>query len=183
MSTQSVTIKPNPNSSPSQPAVFSPQQVIVSAGDTVSWNNQDKNSHWPAPSVANPTGFIEFQIPAGSSSRGDLALGANIVNVVTAGNAPAVVFTTAAGAPVTGVTVRLTYAAGRQPSSPWAAAEGNFVATNLGANSFSVPLNSSAFGAFTSASGTISFPLAYTLNYVCVLHPAETGSIIVNPQS
>ena len=183
MSTQSVTIKPNPKPTPSQPGVFSPQQVIVSAGDTLSWNNQDKNAHWPAPSAANPTGFIEFQIPAGSSSRGDLAPGANIINIVTASNAPAAVFTTGGGAPATGVTVRLTYTAGSQPNSPWAAAKGNLVATNLGANSFSVPLNTSAFGAFSAASGSISFPLAYTLNYVCALHPAETGSIVVNPQA
>jgi plastocyanin len=181
MSTQSIEIKTNPSVAPDQPAVFSPRDAVAYAGDNITWRNTDQADHWPAPSASNPTGFIKYQIPSGSESRGDLALGPNIVNVVTATNAQAVVFTTDGPAPATGVSVELTYEPASSDPSPWDAAEGTFVATNLGPNSCSIPLDTSAFGPL---SGTIAIakPGPYTLNYVCALHPAETGTITVNPQ-
>src|SRR5580658_9485019 len=109
MSTQSIEIKTNPTSTPGQPAVFSPQGAVAFAGDNITWRNNDRTDHWPAPSASNKTGFIEYQIPPNNSSRGDLALGPNTVNVVTASNAKAVVFTTSGPAPATGVSVKLVY--------------------------------------------------------------------------
>jgi hypothetical protein len=54
-------------------------------------------------------------------------------------------------------------------------------ATNLGPNLCSVPLNSTNAGPLDGQI-TISMPGAYTIKYVCALHPAETGTIVVNPQ-
>jgi plastocyanin len=186
MSTQSIEIKTNPSPTPGQPAVFSPQGAVAYAGDNITWRNNAQADHWPAPSASNPKGFIEYQIPPQNSSRGDLALGPNTITVVTASNAPAVVFTTSGPAPATGVSVKLVYKAATgtppPPASLWAAAQGTFVVTNLGATSCSIPLDSSNFGAFGPTSGSITIAIPYTLNYVCALHPAETGSITVNPQ-
>jgi hypothetical protein len=90
-------------------------------------------------------------------------------------------------APPTGTKVTMGYKAPTPPPqtpSPWSAVNGSFVATNLGPNTCSIPIDSSTFGAFTSAAGSITLtsPLGYTLNYVCALHPAETGTITVNPR-
>jgi len=58
------------------------------------------------------------------------------------------------------------------------------VATNVGPNSCSIPLDSSSFGPFSAASGTLTVTVlaAYTLKYLCALHPDETGTITVNTQ-
>jgi plastocyanin len=185
MSTQQIRINPNPQPSPTQPGSFSPQTVIASAGDNLTWVNNDSGDHWPAPSAANPKGWFPYRIPGGSES-GDLALGPNSVYVTAATNAAQAVFTTQGAAPDTGVTVKLTYSPPNpppNPASPWQAATNgkSFAATNLGPNSCSIPLDSTALGALVGLI-TITKPGAYTLNYVCALHPAETGSITVNPQ-
>lgn len=186
MSTQSIAIKTNPVATADQPAIFAPRNVVAFAGDNLTWHNDDSQNHWPAPGVGDRTGFFQYQIPPGSESRGDLALGPYSVQVLSATNAPAVVLTLNGSAPASGTTITLAYAAPApapaQPS-PWAAASGAFVATNVNDTSCSIPLDTSTFGAFDPAtSGSISFPMPYTLSYVCALHPAETGTILVNPQ-
>jgi plastocyanin len=184
MSTQQIQINGNTPPTPAQPGVFSPQAVTASAGDNLTWVNNDSQDHWPAPSAANKTGWFQYQIPAGSESRGDVALSANTVTVTAATNADQAVFTTQGPAPATGVTVRLNYKAPNpapKPPSPWLAATNgkSFVATNLGPSSCSIPLKSTTLGPLV---GTITIAIPYTLNYVCALHPAETGTITVNPQ-
>ena len=99
MSTLQVKISRNSSPTPAQPAVFSPQALTANAGDNVTWFNGDKQAHWPAPTAANPTEWFAFQIPAGSESRGDLALGPNPVAVTSATNGAVTVFTTQSPAP------------------------------------------------------------------------------------
>ena len=54
---------------PGTPAVFDPNPQKVCVNDSVFWFNSDpKNAHWPAPSAANPTGFIAYQIPPNTPS-------------------------------------------------------------------------------------------------------------------
>jgi plastocyanin len=49
---------------PGQPqARFNPQSLTVAAGDIIYWRNNDGIPHWPAPSVANKTSWMDFQIP------------------------------------------------------------------------------------------------------------------------
>jgi plastocyanin len=184
MSTQQIQIKANKSPTPAKPGAFSPQAVTANAGDNLTWVNNDSHAHWPAPSASDKTGWIEFQIPPGSESRGDLALSANIITVTGATNAVQTVFATSGAPPATGITVRLNYAPPKpapNPPSPWLAATNgkSFVATNLGPGSCSIPLDSTTFGPLV---GTITIAIPYTLNYVCALHPAETGTITVNPQ-
>jgi hypothetical protein len=188
MSTQSIKIQKNPTPTPSQPAVFAPKAVVANAGDTLTWHNADGQDHWPAPSAANPSGWIQFPIPPNSESRGDVALGKNILNVTAATNANPVVLTLNGPAPATGTSVTIAYTAPNPPptpASPWAAVKGTFVVTKVASNSCSISVNSSGFGPFLPASsGTLAMtiPLPYTLNYLCALHPDETGTITVNTQ-
>jgi len=192
MSTQSIQIKKDPTPTPSQPAVFAPKTVVANAGDNLTWHNADAQPHWPAPSAANPTGWLQYQIPSGGNSRGDVALATNILNVTAATNANPVVLTLNGPAPPTGTEVTMTYTAPPDPAPPapapdeskWSAVDGTFKATRLGPNTCSIPVDSSTFGAFTPAAGALAMtiPLPYTLNYVCALHPDETGTITVNPQ-
>lgn len=186
MSTQQIKIRPNPSPTPTQPGSFSPQCVTAFAGDNLTWVNDDKQDHWPAPSADNQTGWFEFQIPPGSVSRGDLALGANALAVSAATNASPTVLTVVGPAPATGTTVTLSYTVlppAPKPPSPWQAATNNvsFVVTNIGPNTVSIPLDSTTFGPLVGLI-TMNLPGPYTLNYVCALHPAETGTITVNPQ-
>jgi plastocyanin len=53
------------------PAVFDPNSVTVKVNDSVFWYNGDlKQAHWPAPSAANPTGWLDYQIaPDGESNQ------------------------------------------------------------------------------------------------------------------
>jgi len=195
MSTNVIKIQPNPKPTPTQPAVFVPATVDANAGDNLTWHNADNQAHWPAPSKSNPTGFIQFQIPPGGSSRGDLALAANIVAVTAATNADPIVLTLNGPAPPSGTTITMAYTA--PPSAPasavassgWKKVNGDFEATKLGPNTCSLsqdgkPFDGSTFGPFTPNSGslTLSSPLAYTLDYECALHPDEKGHITVNPQ-
>jgi plastocyanin len=184
MSTKSIQIQTNPTPTPSQPAVFSPRVVVANAGDNLTWHNADQQNHWPAPSASNPTGWVQFQIPPDGVSRGDVALARNLVTVTAATSANPVVLTVNGTAPASGTPVLITYTPPKPPapSSPWAAVKGPFVVTNLGPNSCSIPIDGSGFGAFSSSSGTITIAIPYTLNYLCALHPAETGTITVNPQ-
>ena len=185
MSTKSIQIQTNPNPTTSQPAVFAPRAVVANAGDNLTWHNADDQNHWPAPSSSNPTGWVQFQIPPGGVSRGDVALARSLANVDAATNANPVLLTLNGPAPATGAQVTITYAKPKtppNPPSPWAKATGTYVATNVGPNSCSIPLDSSGFGPLTAASGTLTIGLPYTLNYLCALHPAETGTITVNPQ-
>lgn len=186
MSTQQIRINPNSAPTPNQPGSFCPQAATASAGDNLTWFNADKQAHWPAPSASEKTAWFPYQIPPGSESRGDLALGANVVGVTSATNGAVTTFATLGPAPASGVTVTLIYTSPNpapNPPSPWNAATSgkSFVVTNLGASSCSIPLDSTSFGPLVGTI-TISIPGPYTLKYVCALHPAETGSITVNPQ-
>ena len=40
----------------------------ANAGDSVFWSNEDKVAHWPAPSVANKTAWLDYQVPPGGVS-------------------------------------------------------------------------------------------------------------------
>jgi hypothetical protein len=182
MSTQQIQIQPNSPPTASQPGVFSPQKVTANAGDNLTWVNNDSHDHWPAPSVANRTAWFAYQIPPGSES-GDLALGPNTVTATVATIGSPTVLTTSGAAPATGQTVLLRFSPTTTPPGPWQTATNgkSFVATNLGANSCSIPLDSTGFAA-PGAKDKITMAIPYTLNYVCALHPAETGSITVNPQ-
>jgi len=51
-----------------KPAVFDPNPQIAYPNDSVFWYNGDKIAHWPAPSAANPKGWLDFQIPPNSES-------------------------------------------------------------------------------------------------------------------
>lgn len=53
------------------PAVFVPNPLTAKVNDSVSWYNGDlTKAHWPAPSAANPKGFMDYQIaPNGESSQ------------------------------------------------------------------------------------------------------------------
>src|ERR1700759_2911233 len=53
-----------------KPAVFDPSPLTVNVNDSVFWYNGDKEAHWPAPSAANPKGWLDYQIaPDGESSQ------------------------------------------------------------------------------------------------------------------
>jgi plastocyanin len=79
MSTQTIDIRTNPTPTPGQPAVFSPRAATANDGDTIIWRNSDSQPHWPAPSASNPTGWFQYQIPAGATSD-TLAVGPNASN-------------------------------------------------------------------------------------------------------
>ncbi len=51
------------------PAVYDPNPQTVFVNDSVFWFNGDQEAHWPAPSAANPKGFIPFQVAPNSSSN------------------------------------------------------------------------------------------------------------------
>lgn len=68
MSTQIIQINPNPTPTPGQPAVFAPKAATANAYDTITWHNADTQPHQPAPSATNPTGWFDYQIPAGATS-------------------------------------------------------------------------------------------------------------------
>jgi plastocyanin len=54
---------------PGTPAVFDPNPLKICVNDSVFWFNSDPNeAHWPAPSAADPTGFIAYQIPPNTPS-------------------------------------------------------------------------------------------------------------------
>ncbi|HYJ86412.1 MAG TPA: hypothetical protein VEW46_10170 [Pyrinomonadaceae bacterium] len=50
------------------PAVFNPNPLTAYPNDSVYWSNDDTVAHWPAPSAANPTGWLDFQIAPDSES-------------------------------------------------------------------------------------------------------------------
>jgi len=63
MSIFKITINAGP------PAKFNPNPQTIAANDSVFWFNADQTqAHWPAPSKANPTGFMSYQIPPNSQS-------------------------------------------------------------------------------------------------------------------
>lgn len=52
-----------------KPVTFDPNPQTVYVNDSVFWFNSDPTqAHWPAPSVSNPTGFLQFQITPNSPS-------------------------------------------------------------------------------------------------------------------
>lgn len=187
MSTQQVQIQPNTPPTPSQPGKFVPAAVTAFAGDNLTWFNGDRQAHWPTPNAANKTDWFRTQIAPGESSDGQVALGLNQVVVIAATNANPVVFTVQGPAPATGTLVTLSFATPDGSESPWEGAVQNLTqptsATNLGPNRCSIPaLDSTNLGPLGNGQIIISIPGAYTINYVCALHPAETGTITVNPQ-
>src|SRR4029450_8341736 len=114
-----------------------------------------------------PSGWVQFPMPPNSESRGDVALGKNVVNVTAATNANPVVLTLNGPAPASGTSVTIAYTAPKPAPptpSPWAALKGTFVATKISSNSCSIPVNSSTFGPYSPAtSGTLAMtiPLPY----------------------
>lgn len=185
MSTQQIQIQPNSPPNPSQPGKFVPAAATANAGDNLTWLNQDSNAHWPTPNANNKSAWFRTQIAPGESSDGQVALGPNAVIVTAATNANPVVFTVQGPAPATGALVTLSFAApAGSPPSKWktpVTAIKNKPATNLGPNRCSVPLDSTNLGPLDGQI-TISIAGPYTIKYVCALHPAETGTITVNPQ-
>ncbi len=54
---------------PGKPAVFDPSPLTAHVNDSVYWSNGDQNeAHWPAPSAANPKGWLDYQIAPGGQS-------------------------------------------------------------------------------------------------------------------
>ena len=52
------------------PAAFDPTPLTVYVNDSVFWYNADpNNAHWPAPSAANPTGYMQYQVTPNASSN------------------------------------------------------------------------------------------------------------------
>lgn len=51
-----------------KPAVFDPNPLTARPNDSVFWFNGDSVAHWPAPSAANPKGWLDYQIPPNASS-------------------------------------------------------------------------------------------------------------------
>jgi plastocyanin len=188
MSTQQIQIQPNTPPTPSQPGKFVPGAVTAYAGDNLTWFNGDGQAHWPTPNAASKTAWFRTQIAPGETSDGQVALGPNQVIVIEATNANPVVFTVQGPAPATGAMVTLFFAApDGSPDSPWQDAIQNLTmptpARNLGPSRCSIPaLNSSNLGPLGNGQIIVSIPGAYTINYVCALHPAETGIITVDPQ-
>lgn len=185
MSTQQIQIQPNSPPTPSQPGKFVPQTVRANAGDNLTWHNGDTQAHWPTPNAASKAAWFRTPIPPGEPSGAQVALGPNAVIVTAATNSNPVVFTVQGPAPATGTLVTLSFAApAGSPPSKWktpVSAVKQKPATNLGPNRCSVPLDSTNLGPLDGEI-TISIPGPYTINYVCALHPAETGTITVNPQ-
>jgi plastocyanin len=63
MSIYKITIKAG------SPATNNPDPQTVHVNDSVYWFNGDpKEAHWPAPSAANPKGFMQFQVTPNASS-------------------------------------------------------------------------------------------------------------------
>jgi plastocyanin len=53
-----------------KPATYAPSPIKVFVNDSVYWYNGDpKEAHWPAPSTADPKGFLQYQIAPNSSSN------------------------------------------------------------------------------------------------------------------
>ena len=51
------------------PAKYDPSPQIVFVNDSAFWFNADPTqAHWPAPSAADPKGFIDFEIPPNTQS-------------------------------------------------------------------------------------------------------------------
>jgi len=42
---------------------FTPHTASVAAGADIYWRNGDTEAHWPAPSAANPTEWLDYKIP------------------------------------------------------------------------------------------------------------------------
>ena len=55
------------------PAKFDPNPLTAHQNDSVSWANDDKVAHWPAPGAATPKDWLVFQIARdGESSQTSL---------------------------------------------------------------------------------------------------------------
>jgi len=186
MSTQQIQIQPNTPPTSSQPGKFTPPAATANAGDNITWNNTDRQAHWPTPNTSNKTAWFRTQIEPGETSDGQVSFGPHAVIVTAATNDNPVVFTVKGPAPATGTLVTLSFAPQQTPpTSKWQTpvlAIQNQPATNLGPNTCSVALDSTSLGRLEDGQITINMPGAYTINYVCALHPAETGTITVNPQ-
>jgi len=50
------------------PAVFDPNPQTAHPNDSVFWYNGDKVAHWPAPSAAQKTAWMDYQIAPDSES-------------------------------------------------------------------------------------------------------------------
>ena len=59
--THIIAIDPQPGQSS---AKFNPPSLTVAAGDIIYWRNNCDSPHWPAPSVAGKTNWMDYQIPA-----------------------------------------------------------------------------------------------------------------------
>lgn len=190
MSTQQVLIQANTPPTPTQPGKFDPATVTANAGDNLTWFNADNQAHWPTPKGASKTAWFRTEIAPGEPSDGQVALGLNQVIVTSATNSNPVVFTVQGPAPATGAMVTLSFAAplGSPADAPWKKAieaiEGATAATNLGPNRCSIAaLDSTNLGPLGNGQITVStLDQPYTIDYVCALHPYETGTITVNPQ-
>jgi plastocyanin len=50
-------------------AVFDPSPLTVYVNDSAFWYNGDTVAHWPAPSAANPKGWLDYQVAPNSESN------------------------------------------------------------------------------------------------------------------
>ena len=168
--------------------MFAPKAVVANAGDNVTWHNADDQDHWPAPSASNPTGWIQFRIPPDSESRGDVALATNFVSVTAATNANPVVLTLNGPAPASG---HVSHDHLHRTPTPPAPAPPHRRGRSSRGHSWRPTWARTVVRFRSIARALVPFhprparspsPLPYTLNYLCALHPDETGTITVNPQ-
>jgi hypothetical protein len=176
---QQIQIIPNTPPTASQPGKFSPQAANSFYGDNISWFNGDTNPHWPAPNTTDKNAWVKQVINPGNPGNGSVSPSPYTTTVSAATNANPAVLTVASPVPVQGDLVNLAYTG---TDAGWKTAVGAVPAgsavTALPGNQFSVAgLNSQGLNPY--APGTITISLPYTLNYICVEHPEETGSIRV----
>jgi len=190
------------NANPQGPATFSPQTQQAYKGDLISWaNNDNANSHWPAPiqnGVTNPTGWLSEAIPPNASSKQSLTPSTNGTF-----NYRCYLHPNEAGVIQVASLVTINISANPTPTpdapgafaSPTSAQVGDIVfwanndsnehqpmpAVGGGATTwFSAPIGPGQTAAAGQTQGTKTPTSATgTVNYVCAIHPNEKGVIQV----
>ena len=175
---QQIQIVPNTPPTAAEPGKFSPQAASSFNGDSITWFNGDSQDHWPAPSAADKSAWVKQVIKPGTPGNGSVSPAPYTTTATAASSANPAVLTVGTPSPNQGQIVNLSYSGN---DANWKAAvkavPPGSVITALGGNQYTVAgLNGQGLAPFT---GSITITMPYTLNYVCALHPAETGSISV----
>ncbi len=165
-------------SSPDKPWLsinaFSPPQMIVTAGDTVTWTNQGSGAvaHTVTGFAATPDGIPQNMSPY---EPGCLT-GSGQLTVPPAGTLPTDVWNTCVGSEVNSFTEF------SEPSAPSGDPYVDGPRTSgilLNAEYLDSPV---AEGLPYPSSYSVAFPNTGTYTYECAIHPGMTGTVIVNPK-